>query len=265
MLVTFCYTLSPGWRLPNEPCWPTQRVCPRIISLLRRNEYFFVNLALAHPIERFTFLKWAEWVEYIASNHTFCMHLYLIFCKLWDFQYRASICPFGNIFLHTFSFSWIGLHIIELVDVDCMFSLCLWSIHLLTSNIIQWITNNLNKKNFPDILLSSSATSDVSLQRSKFVKKKKSEFDQYCNSNLFLMSSLMARMRLSSMTLASSVGEAEFNGEVKKSDTTDCATWVRCKGIVVSASAVCEYVLMCSAPMLQLDWKSHDLSSESDM
>ena len=162
------------------------------------------------------------------------MHLYLIFCKQLDFQYRVNICPFGNIFLQTSSFSWIVLHIIELDEVYCIFSLCLRSIHPLRSNLIQcngWPTKN----NFPDILLSSSATSDVSLQRSKFVKKK-SEADQNCKSNLFLMSSLMARMRLSSMTLASRVGEAEFNGEVKKSDTTDCATWVSCKGIMVSAS-----------------------------
>ena len=39
------------------------------------------------------------------------------------------------------------------------------------------------------------------------------------------MSSLMEVMRLSSMTLASRVGEAEVKGEVRKSDTTDWATW----------------------------------------
>ena len=69
------------------------------------------------------------------------MHLYLIFCKQLDFQYRVNICPFGNIFLQTSSFSWIVLHIIELVGVYCIFSLCLRSIHPLRSNSIQWITN----------------------------------------------------------------------------------------------------------------------------
>ena len=43
--------------------------------------------------------------------------------------------------------------------------------------------------------------------------------------HLFFMSSLMEVMRLSSMTLASRVGEAEVKGEVRKSDTTDWATW----------------------------------------
>ena len=69
------------------------------------------------------------------------MHLYLIFCKQLDFQYRVNICPYGNIFLQTSSFSWIVLHIIELVGVYCIFSLCLRSIHPLRSNLIQWITN----------------------------------------------------------------------------------------------------------------------------
>ena len=164
------------------------------------------------------------------------MHLYLIFCKQLDFQYivhsRASICSFGNIFLQTSSFSWIVLHIIELVGVYCIFSLCLRSIHPLRSNLIQWITNKKQLSWYLVVLKRHFRCVTTKVK----VCKKKSEVDWYCNSNLFLMSSLMARMRLSSMTLASRVGEAEFNGEVKKSDTTDCATWVSCKGIMVSAS-----------------------------
>ena len=160
------------------------------------------------------------------------MHLYLIFCKQLDFQYRVNICPFGNIFLQTSSFSWIVLHIIELVDVYCIFSLCLRSIHPLRSNLIQWITNKKQLSWYLVVLKRHFRCVTTKVK----VCKKKSEVDQNCKSNLFLMSSLMARMRLSSMTLASRVGEAEFNGEVKKSDTTDCATWVSCKGIMVSAS-----------------------------
>ena len=108
-------------------------------------------------------------------------------------------------------------------------------------------------------MLSSSATSDVSLQRSKFVKKKKK------------WSWPILQVKPVPHVLPDGKDEVvQYDVGIKGG-----RRWVQRGGQEIGhdrlcdlselqghhGKYVCEYVFMCSAPMLQLDWKFHDLFS----